>query len=513
MGEAPQPATLLCVPFAPRRQSSPLHTAPAHHWGGPWARGGLTAAGLLAVLAVGCEPPPTTTPADPPAQTYGASDAPSVSGPAETSDTPDGKPKVLLVGDRPHDPEGLDPEVARTETARIMAEVATARNLQVTADVKVDVMSKAAIRAFAKDSMYEDTTPQELNLMGRIEATFGKIPIGADPERIYLDLLEDGVLGLYDPKRKTLFIGDFVSMGMLSMVVGHEIAHGLQDMHFDLQTHQTPMRHRSDESTARRFLIEGGAQTAYYAWVSGEDGLDAIEDRVLESAGNQALDLAHVASPHPVLARSLQMPYTDGTATVTRLVKQKGWKAVDALYVDLPDTSEQMLHIDKLLADEQARPVKLDGAALSSTLPGLAQVWDDQVGEADLLAMVAEVETSILARRACAGWGGDHFVVFDNEKSPLDAPVVVGAIAWDSIADAEEAEKAWARYLRKALTQKSFVERKGDTFVFGLSIPKNVPSDDVRRAAWRSLTVGDAPGKKKSKGNKSKSKSAKGRSR
>ncbi|MEM6991678.1 MAG: hypothetical protein AAF721_14320 [Myxococcota bacterium] len=379
--------------------------------------------------------------------------------------------------------------------------MATARNLEVTGSVKVDVMDKQAIRAFAKTSMYEETTPEEMALMGRLEASFGKLPVGSDAEQIYLDLLEEGVLGLYDPKRKTLFIGDFVSKGMLSMVVGHEIAHGLQDMHFNLKKHQEPMRHFSDQETARRFLIEGGAQTAYYAWVSGEDGLDAIEDRVLNAAANQTLDLAHVASPYPSLARSLQMPYTDGTATVTRLVKQKGWKAIDALYDDLPDTSEQMLHLDKLLADEQARPVDIDSAELAKTLPGMTQVWHDQIGEADLLAMIADVETSLIARKACAGWGGDYFVAFDRDKEPLATPVVVGAIAWDTVEDAEEAETAWARYLRKVPKGKSFIDRKGDTFVFGLSIPADVPSDDVRKAAWRSVSVGKAAkGKRKGQG-------------
>jgi len=351
-------------------------------------------------------------------------------------------------------------------------------------------MSKKAIRDFAKTAMYEETTPEELQLMGRIEASFGKLPVGSDPERIYLDLLEEGVLGLYDPKRETLFIGDFVSKGMLSMVVGHEIAHALQDMHFDLEHHQEPMRHRSDEETARRFLIEGGAQAAYLAWVSGEDGLAAIEDRVLMAAGNQALDLAELASPHPILARSLQMPYTDGTATVAKLVKEQGWAAIDKLYADLPDTSEQMLHLDKLLADEQARPAKVDEGGLTGVLPGMKMVWHDQIGEADLLAMLAQVEKSVVARRACAGWGGDHFVVLDDPKTPLPAPVVIGVMAWDSVDDAKEAETSFARYLRNVTPGKTFVERKGDTFVFGLSIPDDVPADDVRKAAWRSVSVG-----------------------
>ena len=70
--------------------------------------------------------------------------------------------------------------------------------------------------------------------------------------------------------------------------------------------------------------------------------------------------LASMASEHAVLARGLQMPYTDGTSTVARLVRAKGWDAVDALYENLPQTSEQMLHLDKLLRREKPVPVELD---------------------------------------------------------------------------------------------------------------------------------------------------------
>ncbi|MFO0633278.1 MAG: hypothetical protein U0168_10535 [Nannocystaceae bacterium] len=79
-----------------------------------------------------------------------------------------------------------------------------------TREVTVDVIDKAGIREFAKASLYEFTTPDELAMHGRIEASLGVVPPGSDPEAVILDLLEQGVLGLYDPKRKTLFIGDFV---------------------------------------------------------------------------------------------------------------------------------------------------------------------------------------------------------------------------------------------------------------------------------------------------------------
>ena len=433
--------------------------------------------GLLAVawvLAVGCQPPPVADP---------ASATPAVAG-IGASDAADARDHDAPAGGT------LDPAVAQAETARILAEVAQARNLEVTRTVQVDVISREGIRAFAKDSMYEHTTKEEMALMGRIQAGLGVMPRGIDPEQVMLDLLEDGVLGLYDPKTQTLRIGDFVSKGMLSMVVGHEIAHGLQDMHFDLDKHQLPIRHDSDAETARRFLIEGDAQAAYLAWVSGEQGLEAIADPVLDAMGNQTLDMAALASPYPVLARSLQLPYADGTATVARLVRDKGWKAVDALYTDLPQTSEQMLHLDKLLSRESARDVQIDAAALVAKLPGLASVWHDTIGEAELLAMLANVAPSLTAREAAAGWGGDRLVALDRPKDPMVVPLVVYAVAWDTEADAEQFASLFGDYLLEVSPRDHAIDRRGDTVVVAVGIPSGVSANTVVRATWAATKVG-----------------------
>ena len=391
--------------------------------------------------------------------------------------------------------ERLDREAVTRETERLLAEVARARDLAVTRKVKVDVIDKPGIREFVRKTLYEDMTREELVMLGRIESSFGVIPVGSDPERVLLDLLEDGVLGLYDPKSKTLLIGDFVPKSMLSMVVGHEIAHGLQDMHFDLKALQKPLRHRSDAESARRFLLEGEAQAAYLSWVSGEEGLDAFEDPVLDAMGNQNLEWMGDVSPYPTLARSLQMPYADGTATVIRLARRKGWAAVTALYDDMPTTTEQMLHLDKLLAREPAVGVHIEPTPIADRL-GLSKIWHDDLGEASLLCMLAEVERATAARRAAAGWGGDAFVVFDDPKKPLPAPVVIGLVTWDSERDAEEFEASFGKYLQPgarghAGIDGSFLQRRGSDVLYGLHVPKEVEREALTEAAWRAIKVGE----------------------
>ncbi|MEM9458827.1 MAG: hypothetical protein AAGF11_31910 [Myxococcota bacterium] len=454
----------------------------------PWVgwnrRGSGRTGGLGAIaLALGCQ----TTPLPPPsvAPTQGAKTASSPTPPAKQAESSDSKDES--------DEGWLDSATAQAEAARILEEIAKARNLPITRTVHVDVVDKPGIRKFAKRSMYETTTPQELRLLGRVQASMGIIPRDEDPEQIVLDLLEDGVAGFYDPKAQTLFIGDFVDKVTLSMVVGHEIAHGLQDMHFDLQKHQQPLRHRADEETARRFLIEGGAQATYLAWVAGEQGLGVIEDGVLDAMGNQVLDAAHLVSDYPILARSLQLPYADGTATVARLVRDKGWEAIDALYDDLPQSSEQMLHIDKLLAREAPIPTQVDADGLTALWPESTMVWHDTIGEAELLSMLAHVEPASVARRAAAGWGGDHYVALDlppdrQGNNTPSVPVVVGVTVWDSDRDAQEFAENFGDYLERMVPDHA-IDRRGDQVLFVTGIPPQTPASKLMSTAWKSVTV------------------------
>ena len=386
----------------------------------------------------------------------------------------------------------LDSKTVEEEVARILEGVALARNLEVTSRVKVDVADKKAIRAYVVKNMNEHTTPQEMELQSRIFHSLGVLPADVSLEDALLELLEQSVLGFYDPPTKTLYIGNFVPKFMLSRVVGHEIAHGLQDMHFDLDKRMKPKLHRSDEDAAMRFVWEGGAEAAYFAWVGAEQGLSAMSDEVLAALGNQTLEMAGQMGPYSVLTRNLQMPYTDGAATIVRLVQEKGWKAVDALYSDEPMSTEQMLHVDKLKSREAPIEVSVDPAALEGVL-GLKSTWHDQLGEASLLSMVAEVEPPRIARKAADGWGGDAMLAFDEKGR--EAPVVVAAIAWDSRADAVDFETSFSSYLRSEVKTGTFIGRRRDVVVFATQLPPSVDRGKFKSAVWAAVTVSKAPKK------------------
>ncbi|TPV96326.1 MAG: hypothetical protein B7733_05005 [Myxococcales bacterium FL481] len=390
----------------------------------------------------------------------------------------------------PATPSQRDQFLAETEatTRKILAGVAAARELQPNAPVRVELIDRQGVRTFVRESMYEDFTPEETQLMGRISAALGVIPLGAEMEQVLLDLYQDGVLGIYDPKRDVLLIGDFVPRAMLAMVVGHEIVHGLQDMHFDLEALQQPHRGHSERDAALSFLVEGDAQAAYLSWRAGEAGPAGISDRVLLAMRDQTLGIGGSLVAYPTLARMMQMPYADGTATILALARSQGWAAVDELYRRPPTTTEQMLHVDKLVSREAAHEVSVDTATLEQHLPDFDVVWQDELGEADLLAMLAEDLPPTKARAAASGWGGDRFVALERHQDPDVTPVVIGLIAWDSREDAEEFAPLFRAYLTNRGLGEVVVERREHEVLYASQFAPHVDATGLRRLGWATLS-------------------------
>jgi hypothetical protein len=123
---------------------------------------------------------------------------------------------------------------------------------------------------------------------------------------------------------------------------------------------------------------------------------------------------------------------------------------VNDAYDALPQSTEQILHPEKYLANEQ--PIELAAVALTETLGADWQIIaDDVLGEwhTDLL-LSANVDDqqripAEAARSAARGWGGDRLQAYYNAKT--SETLLTVAWTWDSVADAREFNLAMSAYL------------------------------------------------------------------
>lgn len=390
----------------------------------------------LVLIATGCAPtqPPTT--ATPP---VGAAPPPPAAN-SSTSSESDASPS----------PEDRERRLEIESYARAMLrDLAATRGVAPTDQWAVNFIDRAGVRAFVDRELTKQFTPEELRIFGRVESAFGVIPFGVDPRDLLLDLYESSVLGLYDPERKTLFVGSFVPRRMLDMVLGHELGHGVQDMHVNLSDFLGairigPQHGAADKEAARTCLVEGDAHATYLTWLAGAPGPAGVGDDDLEQMRDQILSIDERATEFPILARMQQLPYAAGTSTVLQLAREQGWEAVNELYADLPETTEQMLHVEKLISREAPAVITVDRDALADSYQGLPLEWIDSRGEAAWLASLAGPDTLKDATVATEGWDGDLFVSLSRgEETP---PVIVGVTAWDTESDAKEFHAQLAHY-------------------------------------------------------------------
>ena len=121
-----------------------------------------------------------------------------------------------------------------------------------------------------------------------------------------------------------------------------------------------------------------------------------------------------------------------------------GWDAIDAVYLDPPQSSEQILHPEKYYG-ERDEPQAVVMPNLEAILGGGWEEQDsDVLGELNLRIYLEAFVNTSEATTATEGWDGDRYLYLtDTEEEQL---LVLHSI-WDSAADAQEFFSAYVNFV------------------------------------------------------------------
>jgi hypothetical protein len=222
----------------------------------------------------------------------------------------------------------------------------------------------------------------------------------------------------------------------------HELVHALQDQRLGFG----PNREFQDGQLARRGVIEGEANylEALYRQRCDEGRWECIPQvqrsgsRSRPDSFNQALFLVSFA------------PYAEGPNFIQAVESRGGWDAVNDLYDDFPETTEQIIHPRKY-PRESARDVSVPDRSTEawSRFTDLDRPAADTVGEASIYAMfrgngvITGGQQYDYDHPLSAGWAGDSLVPYRND----DAYGYVWRTAWDSRAQAREFAEGYRELL------------------------------------------------------------------
>ncbi|HLW95858.1 MAG TPA: hypothetical protein VKS25_10800, partial [Solirubrobacteraceae bacterium] len=279
----------------------------------------------------------------------------------------------------------------------------------------------------------------------------------------------------YDAATSTLLVPSFLPLGAQRATLVHEIAHAVADQRFGLRRFLGLVPERGprldgDAARARLALVEGDAVLTGLELGDprenflGAHALGALAARLRGASQGASLD----PSPGSSQDRSGEgapswfvqlgeFTHVDGLLFVARVRAHRAWSAVDALWSDPPDSSEQILHPEKYDACEPAIAVD------ESALPALAgfghPVASDVLGELVVRTWLESALPPEIAARAAAGWGGDRAGLYaptpaasvaDGGAAEPLAPLAWLTV-WDDAAEADD----FARAARQVLAQTS----------------------------------------------------------
>jgi hypothetical protein len=235
---------------------------------------------------------------------------------------------------------------------------------------------------------------------------------------------------------------------MQRMIISHELTHALQDRVVDLSALYLDALADLDREYVVRVVVEGMASNVMLPYMNGQelgDGPDAESfmrsafDMKYGNAGGGALGRA------PLFVReSLLSPYAEGAGFVQEWFEKHPESKLKDLLLDMPTTSEQVMHYDKFEEGDVATPIA--PSLIASLVP---ETWDiyyaNTLGEFDLLMLFKSHEvTEPHAGELSAGWDGCRWRAYQDETGEL---VIVGLSVWDTSEDARDFESGLARVL------------------------------------------------------------------
>lgn len=364
--------------------------------------------------------------------------------------------------------DGLSAEERSILIARTMARIEHLRQLEFEQNVSVSVTSREAFRRETQNRTVNETLRVFDNV--KFEALF-LVNESTDSIAVQNQNSAVGTLGYYDFTTDEIVViaPNETAVTMDEGTLAHELMHALQDQHFNLSNYSRETR---DQANAISGLVEGDAHYVEYLYVTERcNNPDHPWNGTCvrpPDAGTASGELGNIG----VYFLKYQ-PYSDGPTFIERVRQLAGWEAVNTLYADPPESTEQVIHPGKYGSDPPTDVTLVDETTASWARVRPAGRADyAEFGQAGIASMLVyplydsrgRVQTvsprawlnyesdGSLSRfdplnygfGAAAGWDGDRLHVYQNLDNQT---AYVWRISWDSRTDAEEFLAVYERVL------------------------------------------------------------------
>ena len=317
-----------------------------------------------------------------------------------------------------------------TEVAQAVPMIEKAVGLKFKSPPKLEMRSKAQVREFVMKQFKDSQAVRDMAGQEAAYKRFGMIPDTLNLQAFLTNLLEEQIVGYYDPGTKVLYVVEGAPKDMASITITHELVHALQDQYISLDSVQH-VRNDNDRLSAAQSVFEGQAVYEQISIMLGGSniainlpgGWDRIRELIRETQSSMPI---FAAAPR-VIQETLIFPYLSG-AEFYRNYKER--KPGTAIYNDMPASTEQIIHPAAFFVNRDA-PTKVALGALSNATAS----YDNDLGEFETrLFLFEHLNDQNEAVRGAAGWDGDRYAVVNTPQGPG----IVWLTVWDSPVEAGE---------------------------------------------------------------------------
>jgi hypothetical protein len=318
-------------------------------------------------------------------------------------------------------------------TNEVLRETSELRQLAILRPVQSSAQSRTEIQHMIVQSLDEGTTPGQMHAAEVTLKKLGLAPADFQMRPLIIRLLTEQVAGYYDPKRQQFHLADWIDVDGQKPVMAHELTHALQDQHFNLRRFEHWPKGDSDAELAAHALIEGDATLAMTMYVTSNP-LRALS--FLKSLSTTEVATEELNKAPRAVRETLLFPYQEGLKWTNTVYQYGGWANVSKAFTQLPQSTEQILHAEKYFVHEP--PMKVNLPNISSLLGrgGWRRLDSDVNGEWGFYLVLDQfLKSPSESRRAAAGWGGDHYEIFENRRGQV---CYVSISSWDTERDARE---------------------------------------------------------------------------
>ncbi|GMQ93717.1 MAG: hypothetical protein BMS9Abin12_1197 [Acidimicrobiia bacterium] len=331
-------------------------------------------------------------------------------------------------------------EAMRAQVGVLILDVEESRGLPFLEIPTVTILDETDFTARVTATLEKELDPEEVAGDQALFELLGMLDASTDLYRLLIDLSTEGILGFYDPDAGELVVpvsADGISP-FQELTITHELVHALTNQQFEYNDvyEQRIEEGTRDDAAAILALLEGDATYQQFLYLESMDPADAA-NAVLEW---RSFDRSVLDSVPRWIQQDLAFPYEQGLVFAGALVVDEGLKGLDGAYLQLPISSEQILHPEKYARSEQPSAL----ASLTVELTGWELFDEATFGEWGIRMILLDSLRPGAVTQAAAGWGNDTYRVFLNGDDT--------AIAWvydgETIEDAEELADGLIAHIR-----------------------------------------------------------------